>query len=102
MTQRIGNLEWMADLPEAMQYHEAVKFVAELGDGWRLPTAAEAVTLWNYPTNTYTMPPTDDFIAPGYWTSERESFVSWMFDRGMLVRSNHLNEHRVKCVRSAN
>lgn len=48
-TKKIGNLEWQADVPDQkFTWEEAKAYAASLGDGWRLPTVQELVSLWDY------------------------------------------------------
>lgn len=48
-TIRIGNLEIAQyDLPYQMAWNDAVTGCANLGDGWRLPTKAELMLLYQY------------------------------------------------------
>lgn len=101
MRKVIGKLEWSGALPETMTYGQAEKYAEQVGEGWRLPTPAELLSLWDYSTGTCPeFPVTEYEERTSYWTSAVFGpWTSWFFDRGMINRSNHSAEHKVILVR---
>lgn len=61
-------LEWTDDVVDGLGYDDAVAYAYALGDGWRLPTVAELVGLWDYAAGVCPLFP----AATGWtWTAER-------------------------------
>ena len=63
---RIGNLEVMNKDLGKMNWDDAMKEVAELGNGWRLPTKEECLKIL-YPNQSKILNLKD---IEGYWTSD--------------------------------
>lgn len=58
------------DLPEKMTYINAVKEVAKLGDGWRIPTLGELRLMYESRDNTFCVSGNGGSVFPDwYWSS---------------------------------
>ena len=78
-TIKIGNLEVMTKDLEEMEWEDAKKACADLGDGWRLPTKDELNMLYQNKDKI------GGFVGWNYWTSSLKSdFYPWTqdFDNG--------------------
>uniref|UniRef100_A0A6M3J6T1 Lcl C-terminal domain-containing protein n=1 Tax=viral metagenome TaxID=1070528 RepID=A0A6M3J6T1_9ZZZZ len=97
-------LEWEADASGPMTWHKAMKYAEKLGEGWRLPTIEELVTLVDYnrtdPASSFPEMPTYFF-----WSS---SSVAGSASDAWYVhfsRHGHVNNYvktdanYVRCVR---
>lgn len=60
-------VEWSDDLATDLGHEEATAYAASLGDGWRLPTVSELVSLWDYATGTCPLFPAS---AGWFWTAD--------------------------------
>jgi len=106
-------LEWQAESPGKMNWHEAIRYAKELTlDGkkdWRLPTARELETLIDRnilhsalrPVMRAGVPFKDD---RSYWTAttfEDHTNNAWivMFDGGYVLSYYKRNAYYVRCVR---
>ena len=104
-TVKVGNLEWQADVPEQVFTWEGAKaYAASLGDGWRLPTVKELLSLVDYETHNPACSVFPDCPSEWFWSSSPVSggtSYAWsvVFSNG---RSNFLDVsyvNRVRCVR---
>jgi hypothetical protein len=67
---KVGDLEWQADVPDQkMTWAEAKEYAASLGDGWRLPTKAELLTLVDDTRCNPACSVFPDCSADWFWTS---------------------------------
>tara|TARA_Y100000114_G_C11726374_1_gene311192 strand:- start:811 stop:1176 length:366 start_codon:yes stop_codon:yes gene_type:complete len=105
VTDTKNNLTWSATLGEDLTFSEAESKVAELGDGWRLPTADELQLIVD---RTKCRPAANTDIFPDtkndwYWTSSKcawdEAAARWVvnFYHG-LVFVGHMYDYA--CVRA--
>ena len=101
----INNLEWQVAETGRMTWDDAVKYAASLGDGWRLPTVTELVSLIDYENFD---PAIDTTIFPDccykYWSgspyayySNYACYVSFVY--GAVNYYYKTNLYYVRCVR---
>ncbi len=105
-TVKVGDLEWQADVPDREFTWEGAKaYAASLGDGWRLPTVRELLSLVDYETHNPACSVFPDCPSEWFWSS---SPVSGLTALAWSVYFNHGNTYssvvgitrRVRCVRS--
>lgn len=101
-TKIIGDLEWQLVPPDKeMTWEEAKAYAASLGDGWRLPTVPELVSLWDYDKGCC---PAFPAARRRFWSSSPyDSDGAWYvnFDNGDVYYNNRSNTYGVRCVRDA-
>jgi hypothetical protein len=95
---RIGNLEVAQfDFPKRMNWHDAKKACAKLGNGWRLPTKMELSQLYQNQVKI------GGFSTSYYWSStETDIENAWRhnFSPGMSgFVANKGNEYFVRAVK---
>ena len=96
-------LEWQHEHAGPMTWVEAAKYAAKLGDGWRLPTVSELVTLVDYERHT----PASAFPAmpvASFWSSSSyagSASYAWFVDfySGYVYRGAKARTSYVRCVR---
>ena len=82
-TIKIGNLEVMTEDFGEMNWHEAKKACADLGDGWRLPTKNELDVLYENKDKI------GGFANDYYWSSTEGDFNgAWLQDFGVGFHGN--------------
>jgi len=99
-TKIIGDLEWQDELVPKMSWDNAVEYAKSLGEGWRLPTVQELVSLWDYDKGCC---PSFTDANGWYWSSSPfDSGDAWNvnFDNGNVRNRLRLYEYGVRCVRS--
>ena len=102
---KVGDLEWQADVPEQkMTWAEARAYAASLGDGWRLPTRAELLTIVDDTRHDPSCSVFPDCPSEWFWTSTPwagSSSSAWgvSFYFGNANSSVVSNFDRVRCVR---
>jgi hypothetical protein len=102
---KVGDLEWQADVPEQrMTWQEATDYAASLGDGWRLPTRAELLTLVDDTRRNPACSVFPDCPSAWFWTSTPwagSSSYAWSvdFNAGSASSSVVGSSNRVRCVR---
>jgi hypothetical protein len=103
---RVGNLEWQSDIsPKSMIWQEAKDYAASLGDGWRLPTREELLTLvddtkYNPACSAFPDCPSDWFWTSTPWAGS--SSYAWRvnFYYGNAGYYGDVSYNfRVRCVR---
>ena len=104
-TVKVGDLEWQADVPaEEFTWEEAKDYAASLGDGWRLPTIQELLSLVDYTKNSPACSVFPNCPSDWFWSSSPVSgdtahawFVS--FSNGDANDAGVSAAYRVRCVR---
>jgi hypothetical protein len=101
---KVGELEWQAEVPEqCMTRQEAEDYAASLGDGWRLPTRTELLTLVDDtrcdPACVFTDCPSDWFWASTPWAGSSSGAWVVNFSNGVAVNGGVGDGYRVRCVR---
>ena len=103
-TVKVGNLEWQADVPdEEFTWEEAKAYAASLGDGWRLPTIKELLSLVDYETHNPACSVFPDCPSEWFWSSSPGgSNRAWSvnFDFGYVIHGYRNVEIGARCVRS--
>ena len=105
-TVKVGDLEWQADVPdEEFTWEGAKAYAASLGDGWRLPTVRELLSLVDYETHNPACSVFPDCPSEWFWSSSPVSGLStfaWLvyFGYGGSSYANGVSStYRVRCVR---
>ena len=104
-TVKVGDLEWQADVPDrTYTWQEAKDYAASLGDGWRLPTIQELLTLVDYTKHNPACSVFPDCPSEWFWSSSAFSGVSslaWVvyFYYGYTGNGVVGGYGRVRCVR---
>jgi hypothetical protein len=104
---RVGKLEWQSDIsPKNMTWHEAKDYAASLGDGWRLPTRTELLTLVDDTKHSPSCSVFPDCPSEYFWTSTPwagSSSGAWRvhFTSGSATTYGDVVSYgyRVRCVR---
>jgi hypothetical protein len=102
---KVGDLEWQADVPEReMTWAEAKAYAASLGDGWRLPTRAELLTLVDDTRCNPACSAFPDCPSEYFWTSTPwagSSSYAWLvtFNDGTASANDVSSNYRARCVR---
>jgi hypothetical protein len=102
---KIGNLEWQSDIsPKKMTWREAKDYAASFGDGWRLPTRNELLTLvddtkYNPACSAFPDCPSEYFWTSTPWAGS--SSLAWFVDftYGDANGNGVSSSGRVRCVR---
>jgi len=96
-------LVWQAEDAGPMTWHKAISYAEKLGDGWRLPTIEELITLINF--SKYD-PATElpDMKPDSYWSSSSYAYnavYAWYvsFYYGPVYYYYKDNSKYVRCVR---
>ena len=96
-TIKIGNLEVMTEDLGVMDWHDAKKACADLGDGWRLPTKDELNILYKNKDKI------GGFVSNFYWSStEYGNYGAWVQDCNDGIQLNYYkyNSIYVRAVRA--
>lgn len=102
---KVGDLEWQADVPDRkFTWQEAQEYAASLGDGWRVPTIKELLTLVDYTSALPACSVFPDCPSEWFWSSSALSGSAtdawdvdfYYGDSGYLAVGSYL---RVRCVR---
>ena len=105
-TVKVGNLEWQADVPEQeFTWEEAKAYAASLGDGWRLPTVKELLSLVDYETHNPACSVFPDCPSDWLWSSSAyagDTTRGWSvgFSYGYTANYDVDAPNRVRCARS--
>lgn len=103
----IGSLEWQSDVPaETFTWAEAHDYANSLGDGWRLPTRAELLTLVDDTRSSPACSIFPDCPSKWFWTSTPwagSSSYAWFvqFGDGYAYGSGVNDDYHIRCVRAA-
>ena len=104
-TVKIGDLEWQADVPDrSFTWQEAKDYAASLGDGWRLPTIKELLTLVDYEKHEPACSVFPDCPSEWFWSSSAcagSTTFAWSvyFYSGLSYNLGVGAASRVRCVR---
>ena len=104
-TVKVGDLEWQADVPDKrFTWREAKAYAASLGDGWRLPTMQELLSLVDYTTHSPACSVFPNCPSEWFWSSSAfsgNSALAWgvNFYYGTTYNSAVGDAYRVRCVR---
>lgn len=104
-TVKVGDLEWQADVPaKTFTWAEAKAYAASLGDGWRLPTIQELLTLVDYTRHEPACSAFLDCPSEWFWSSSAfspDATFAWYvhFLYGNTSLSGVSLSYRVRCVR---
>ena len=103
---KVGELEWQADVADKrMTWQEAKDYAASLGNGWRLPTRTELLTLVDDTRYDPACSVFSDCTGEWFWTSTPwagSSSLAWVVsfsDGGDHHFFDVGNNYRVRCVR---
>ena len=103
---KVSELEWRADVPDKrMTWQEAKDYAASLGNGWRLPTRAELLTLVDDTRCDPACSVFPDCPSEWFWTSTPwagSSSLAWVvyFVNGYAYYDDvGYDGYRVRCVR---
>lgn len=102
---KVGNLEWQADVPEhEFTWQQAKDYAASLGDGWRLPTIQELLTLVDYTKRKPACSVFPDCPFEWFWSSSAysgDTAYAWSvhFYGGDANYNVVGYYYRVRCVR---
>jgi len=104
-TKVIGDLEWQEEVPDReFTWEQAKEYAASLGDGWRLPTIKELLTLVDYEKHNPACSVFPDCPSDWFWSSPVSGGASaaWYvsFYAGNMSYSVVSSAYRVRCVRS--
>jgi hypothetical protein len=104
-TVKVGDLEWQADVPdEEFTWARAKEYAASLGDGWRLPTIKELLTLVDYEKRKPACSVFPDCRLDWFWSSSEfcsDATSAWcahFYYGAVSGREMHVH-YRVRCVR---
>jgi hypothetical protein len=82
VTDKNTGLEWQADATESITWREAMDYAERLGDGWRLPTIEELLTLIDY-SRSYPATNFPNHPASWFWSSSVYAYYAnsaWIVD----------------------
>ena len=102
---KVGDLEWQADVPDRQfTWSDANAYAASLGDGWRLPTIEELLTLVDYGKRNPACSVFPDCPSEWFWSSSvysGDTAYAWSvsFYNGYTYNSVVSYTLRVRCVR---
>ena len=105
-TVKVSDLEWQADVPDRQfTWEDAKAYAASLGDGWRLPTIEELLTLVDYGKRNPACSVFPDCPSEWFWSSSPVSgstTAAWSvyFGIGNADSTGVSYTLRVRCVRS--
>jgi len=104
-TKIIGDLEWQAEVPDReFTWEQAKEYAASLGDGWRLPTIKELLTLVDHEKHNPACSVFPDCPSDWFWSSSAfagSTAYAWgvHFDLGGTYGIVVSYPYRVRCVR---
>ena len=100
----IGNLEWQEET-RRMTWDAAAEYAKSLGEGWRVPTRTELLTLLDDTRcgpacSVFPDTPTEFFWSSSPYAYNRD--LAWVvdFDVGNVYGNYTGHESRVRCVRT--
>ena len=102
---KVGDLEWQADVPDrGFTWEQAKEYAASLGDGWRLPTTKELLTLVDYEKHNPACSVFPDCHSDWFWASSAYAGYAayvWAvnFYCGSTSSFGVSATYRVRCVR---
>ena len=104
---RETNLEWECGSNDEMNWEEAMEYAKTLGEGWRVPSIKELLTLVDYEKFSPAIKDDINFMDSSfYWSSTTYAYRShnaWSvyFYDGYVHHGNKTNSFYVRCVRGA-
>ena len=103
-TKTIGNLEWREET-RRMTWDAAQQYAQSLGEGWRVPTRAELLTLLDDTRCGPACSAFPDTPSAFFWSSTPYAYnrdLAWVvdFDVGNVYGSYAGHESHVRCVRT--
>lgn len=102
---KVGDLEWQADVPDkTFTWQQGKDYAASLGDGWRLPTVKELLTLVDYEKRAPACGVFPDCPDEWFWSSSALSgYSTFAWSVYFSYGNTHFNDvsdaYRVRCVR---
>lgn len=99
------DLEWHPKIHGPLLWDVAINFASTLGEGWRLPTIQELVSLWNYETGTVVDKKYECMLGKYFWSSSStvgNGLFAWVIEYlgGHIEDSLKSETCLVRCVRS--
>jgi len=96
-------LEWQANATESITWREAMDYAESLGDGWRLPTIEELITLIDYnrsnPATGFPDHPSAWFWSSSVYASNSSYACFVYFYNGYVYHNDKYYNYHVRCVR---
>ncbi|MFA4971315.1 MAG: DUF1566 domain-containing protein [bacterium] len=97
-------LEWRTDYATDLSWDEAMTYAAKLGDGWRLPTIEELVTLIDFkqvaPASEFPDQPSEWFWSSSLPRAASTSYAWYVhFNNGSVDFYDKTRRSHARCVR---
>ena len=99
------NLEWEKEHSGPMTWAEAVKYAKKIGNGWRLPTRNELISLIDdrlfNPASSFPEMPFEQFWSSSSYAGSASHAWFVYFGYGYVDNLDKTNTFCVRCVRGA-